>query len=286
MDKTKRNILIVGGLVGLLYVVPQMQSYYYMSQLAGFDDKIKTRSRTLTSELPQPAAEPAPPQPLLQAIPLESYSQSANRQPAGPSQLDQTTKALEEASTELAQLKIRHKDLTDLISTCYQKENMITRLACYDKLSHNDKHFGDENRDWSIERTISPIDDSFNIHLTLVAKETVSDYGRPTRPTVTITCGSNPPLVALNTRSSLTHGYQYVIHRVGSHKAQGTHWRVDDRGQTAMLVQGKAEFIDTLMGVERLAIEYAREYQPTVTLTFDTHELNQVRDDVLKACSA
>lgn len=290
MDSKKRNIIIVGGVIALLFLIPQLQSYFYMAQLAGIDDELRARSHSLASELPTntpPSKQTAQPEPISQATPLEVYSKTKGYQPAGPSKLELANQELAKLGKELDQVKYNHQDLLARINACVKKSEMLYRLECYDRLVHNDTHFEDKHRAWTLDRSISPIDDSFNIHLTLSAQQTVRAHGnRHIRPTVTVTCGSNPPLVALNAGQTLAQGYQYIIHRVGEKKAMGSHWRVDDRGETAMLVQGKMDFIRELIKANRLAVEYAREYHPTVTLTFDTNELNQMSNDLLKACSA
>ncbi|MGJ8516649.1 type VI secretion system-associated protein TagO [Carnimonas bestiolae] len=148
----------------------------------------------------------------------------------------------------------------------------------------------EEPDSWIIHSDKSPIDDSKSVTLRLVSKETFQDqYGSIAVATLNLQCSENRTSIYIDMGGYFLadiQGYGNVITRIDSQKAHTYHMRVSTDNKALGLWYGGSSipFINKLVKSKLLTVRVTPYNESSITVTFDTHGLNNYLPEFRNAC--
>lgn len=299
--KNRSYFFISGGVLFTLLIINQVYGYYQVHALtsqysATLTSNMQQQARELSSDAPKGATGVGATTSLAPDSKLSSFGKQAP--PASPPAMtpSDTSLALQKLKADLAstteQLMQAQSDrsrIVESLALCAGVEPMGDRLDCYDRIPRHDKRADGrkepQNRPWAIRKTISPLDDSTSISLTVSARETFKSYGeKAVQPFFSISCDMNNATAMFSTGQYFSQGTHFLETRIGKNKSSKRGWRMDKHGKSAYLEMHTRDFIGQLMATDRLAIQIGAPGEPNSVLTFDLSGLAEENGDLKKYC--
>lgn len=301
----KSFFFISGSVFFTVLIASQFYNYYQMSKVTAqfsksMNEGLKQNAGSLASELslPAPATAIIENQSSVQPTQLSAFTktssldtqgvdatkQAAATIPSAESKL-QDKEEINRLTTELNQVNALYSNFKALLNHCTGVELSANRLDCFDRLTREKEHFGDTPKNWVIEKSISPLDDTTSISLTVNARETLQSYGnKKIRPIFFVSCDTVGSTVMFSTGQYFARGYKQFVTRIGKGKANSLNWRMNKEGESAYLEGPRQAFIQALIDSDRLAIQYGSRTEPDKVLTFDLTGLNHESSELKAAC--
>lgn len=178
------------------------------------------------------------------------------------------------------------------IAVCAAKTSDVDRLACFDNIASK---FGAEPKvtlpkvedsgKWRVSTKTSPIDDSKNVYLRLIAEKPVSGkYGRESQPTLLIRCKENKTNLFIPFGFFLGSDSTRVTTRLDKEKARTSTWSISTDHE-AIFAPRDISFTKKLMQHDRLLVQLTPYGESPVMTEFDVRGLENAVKPLREACN-
>jgi len=192
----------------------------------------------------------------------------------------------------LASGSLYSQDMRKSLAACAAVKSPLDRLGCFDKLT---SQLGvDHPRavpvvtaagkgKWSVSATLSPIDDSKNVTLSLEANESVGARYRRVTPTLILRCKERKTDAYISWDAYLGLEQTTVLTRLDDRPASKSEWSLSTDNKATFAPQAKT-FIKGLLGHSRLVSQVTPYSESPVLVTFDLAGLDAALKPLSDAC--
>lgn len=184
------------------------------------------------------------------------------------------------------------QDTRKSLAICAAVKSPLDRLGCFDKLANQlgiaqpqivPVATAAGKGKWSVSATVSPIDDSKNVTLSLEANESVGARYRRVTPTLILRCKEKKTDAYITWDAYLGLEETSVLTRLDDRPASRSEWSLSTDNKATFAPQPKT-FIKTLLGHSRLVSQVTPYSESPVLVTFDLAGLDVALKPLSDAC--
>lgn len=136
---------------------------------------------------------------------------------------------------------------------------------------------------WNKKESISPIDDSDTITLSLDSLNKIGSGFRSAKPTLVIRCQENKTNAYINWRSFISVTNTKITTRVDKEQAKTQSWEISSNNR-ATLAPKSIPFIKEMLGKDSLVVRVTPFNDNSYTVKFDIKGLDNAIMPVREAC--
>ncbi|EID0034502.1 hypothetical protein LA064_004677 [Vibrio alginolyticus] len=176
------------------------------------------------------------------------------------------------------------------MAICAGKSAPAERLVCYDELA---KKLGVEKADtkittgtgkWRVSEEKSPIDDSVNVYLSVLANETVLSGYKKVKPSLYVRCAENKTSIFIDWGLYLGLDETRLLTRFDKEKAKTSTWSISTDNKAIFVRGSDIKYAKKLMQHEQLLTQITPYSESPVMATFDVSGLSEAIKPLRKAC--
>ena len=186
---------------------------------------------------------------------------------------------------------VQSETVEQQISKCTSLKSDVARLACYDGIVvavrtaaaplPEIKPEVTKNEKWETRITVSPIDNSRSIMLTLVADKGKSSWGTPVK--LHIECNQQKTSLFIHWQDFLGNEAK-VATRLGNGTPREERWQLSDDSQTTFYPGDTPVFLRQLMAMDTVVFQVTPYFEQSITAVFEMKGLGEAIKPVREAC--
>jgi len=181
-------------------------------------------------------------------------------------------------------------DISNDIAKCAAIGGSAKRLSCFDDLAKRlglnvpETKITVAKGRWKVTESISKIDDSTNVYITLESNQAVAGRFGEVRPSLWLRCGENKTNVFINVGLYLGLHEISVLTRFDKEKAVTNNWSVSTDTKAIFVRASDIQVAKEMMQHEKLLVQLTPFNEAPVTFEFDIGGLSEVIKPLRKAC--